>query len=257
MVKNKAYWNKQLILEILRLCEFSSLKDLCRISSFRNNSFSEKEGRTAIRELRNEGFFIEGLPFQGYALSRFPDSLAEGLVRAKLPEDYRYHELRYDELILFDSVNEADTYLSQHVADLPDYASMLVSPESNINFSLKENCKKLHTMPVHLSILCKKQILNEESFIHAVMMKVETLAIEQMRNASTSEIQAFHPTYRNNEIHINDCLIGRIAFKSETDFGILHISLLLNQFSDEIHICRSTLAANLIASMNEFLVQYI
>ncbi len=41
MIKNKAYWNKQIILEILRSCEFATLKDLCRISRLKNNNFSE------------------------------------------------------------------------------------------------------------------------------------------------------------------------------------------------------------------------
>lgn len=174
-----------------------------------------------------------------------------------LPEDYRFHTLKYYELILFDSVNEADTYLCQHSADLPDYTSMLVSPESNINFNHRENYEKIHTTPVHLSILFKKQIFNEEPFIHSVMTRVATFAIEQLSNVSKSEAQVFHPTYSNNEIYINDSFIGRVDFKNETDFGILHISLLLNQFHDEIHINRSKLTADLITSMHEFLVQYI
>ena len=73
------------------------------------------------------------------------------------------------------------------------------------------------------------------------MIQVAAVAIKRLRDASKSEAQVFHPTYKSNEIYINDRFIGKVDFKSETDFGILHISLQLNQFSDEIHINRSNL----------------
>jgi len=257
MVKSKSYRNKQIVLEFLRSCEFASLKDLCRFSGYLNNDMSENEGRAAIRALRKEGYVIEGLPFQGYSLCRFPDTLAEGLVYAKLPEQLRYNELMEYDLILFDSVSEADAYLCQHAADLPDHASMLVSPESNIDLNLPENRLKLFMTPVHLSILCKKQIHHRESFLHAVMTQTAALAIEQLADASKSAPELFRASYTGNEIHINDRFVGRVHFKDEADPGILHISLSLNQFDDKTFTNRSTLAARIIAVMHEFLAQDI
>ena len=64
-------------------------------------------------------------------------------------------------------------------------------------------------------------------------------------------------TYIHNEIYINDCSIGKVLFKKEKDFGIFHIRLQLNQFHNEIHICRSNLAATIITVMKEFLGQSI
>ena len=245
-MKSRAYWNKQLTLAKLCLDEYVSTKEICKFGAYYHHPLTKNEVRTAINALRKEGYSIQGLPFQGYEIMGGPVTLDEGLVHAKLLKE----EL-YNELILFDTVDEAEDYLSQNYENLHDFATMLVSPESHIDFTTDEGIHEVFLLPVHLCILYK----NDYEDIAEITKKVANIAIERLQGADHSKSLTFEATIKGHEIYINDKWIGMVQFKNHEKYKILDICLNLNTYHEKLYTGRSTLAAKLMIALSKPFIQ--
>jgi len=234
MIKSKKYWNKQAILESLWSNEWASSNELSRW-----NNLSISEVRSAVCALRKEGYEIDGIPFQGYSLNRAPAKLAEGLVRRLIN-----NETIRSEVILFHSIEDADSYLLLHAFHLPNGAAMLVSPEDG-----EENIhpEKLFKAPVHVSILFQKKLLDEEATLHSFADQIAVLAEELLVETFKHEPIDFHIICKRNQIYINNCIVGSVSLHSlQTKQYIVHIQLNLNCFLDKTYISRHRQAAMII-----------